>query len=105
MVYRAISGTLESPLPTPGMAGLTQVRSCVPSPVVSGDPMFRPWPEIVRQFTPSVSPACAQVAEPISVPETLEPGNLRYVEEMLFAGARPANWLLRNQCLPGAGVR
>src|ERR1700721_2546847 len=74
MLYWAISGTGESPLPTPGVLGLTQLRSCVPSPVVRGEPMFRPWPEIVRQFTPSVSPAFWQVAEPITLPATFAPG-------------------------------
>src|SRR5580698_10128892 len=90
MVYRAISGTFESPLLSPGLVGLIQVRSCVPSPVVSGDPMFKPWPGMVTQLTPSLSPACVQVAEPITVPATCDPGKLRYVEAMLFLGARPA---------------
>ena len=42
---------------------------------------------MVRQFTPSVRPAYAQVVEAIRVPETAAPGKLRKVEAMLFAGA------------------
>src|ERR1700728_3892296 len=73
MLYWAISGTLESPPPTPGELGLIQVRSCFVSPVGSGEPIFRPCPGIVLQFTPSASPASAQVAEPTRVPATFEP--------------------------------
>src|SRR5712664_2191151 len=49
----AMSATPSRPPPTPGVVGLTQPRSCVPKAVFKGEPISRPWPGIVLQFTPS----------------------------------------------------
>src|SRR6267154_1094057 len=95
-----MSATLLRPLPTPGLAALCQDVSCVPSGVVSGEPMFRPWPGIVLQFTPSLRPAVAQVAAVLRVPTTPFPGKERYLEAMLPAGAKAAKAGVSYQPLP-----
>src|SRR5215470_7564709 len=82
-----MSATPSRPLPTPGLAVLCQVRSCVPKGVFKGDPMSRPWPGMVRQFTPSCRPASAQVEGLIPLFTMAEPGKLRYVAAMLLEGA------------------
>src|SRR5208283_1608181 len=51
-------------------------------------PIFRPWPGIVTQLTPSVRPALAQVEGLMPLLLTPEPGKVRYVEAMLPAGAK-----------------
>src|SRR6266436_3651472 len=76
--------------PQPGFEGLAQPLSCVPKPVVKGVPIFSPWPGIVRQFTPSVRPASAQVELLIPALTTPEPGKLRYFAAMLPEGAKAA---------------
>src|SRR6266446_8149354 len=96
-----MSATLLRPLPMPGLASLCQVVSCVPRGVVSGEPIFRPCPGIVLQFTPSVRPAVAQVAAALRVPTTPLPGNERYFEAMLPAGAKAARAAVSYQPLPG----
>src|SRR6267142_403078 len=95
-----MSATLVNPLPMPGLAALCQVVSCVPRGVVSGEPTFRPWPGIVLQFAPSVRPAVAQVAAGLRVPTTPLPGNERYFEAILPAGAKAASATVSNQPLP-----
>src|ERR1019366_4591189 len=73
--------------PVPGLLGLTQPKSCVPKPDVKGEPISKPWPAIVAQFTPSVRPASWQVEELMPLLTTPEPGKLRYFAAMLPAGA------------------
>src|SRR6266851_6887395 len=86
----AMSATPSRPPPTPGVVGLTQPRSCVPKAVFKGEPISRPWPGIVLQFTPSVRPAVAQVEGLIPWLTTPEPGKERYFAAMLPAGAEAA---------------
>ena len=54
--------------------------------------MFRPWPAMVRQFTPSTRPMVAQVSLLVMMPVVLTapPGKLRNFEAMLPAGANAA---------------
>src|SRR5579864_2805176 len=73
----AMSAVPSRPPPTPGFEVLVQVRSWVPSPVFNGEPMSKPWPGIVLQFTFSVSPASAHVEGLIFVLLTPAPGKLR----------------------------
>src|ERR1700676_1751460 len=80
----AMSATPSRPPPTPGLVGLIQPGSWVPKGVLRGEPISRPWPGMVRQFTPSVRPALAQVEGLIPVLTTPEPGKVRY-----FAGRLP----------------
>src|SRR5579859_6053540 len=96
----AMSATPSRPLPTPGLLGLTQLRSCLPKPVVKGEPISRPWPGIVLQLTPSDRPALAQVEGLIPVLTTPEPGKERYVAAMLPEGAEAANDEVSYQPLP-----
>src|SRR6202022_2557092 len=100
-----MSATLLRPLPTPGLLVLARVLSCVPNPGVKGEPMFRPWPGIVLQFTPSVRPAVAQVAAVLRVPTTPLPGKERYFAAMLPAGAKAAKAGVSYQPLPGRALR
>src|SRR5665213_4569210 len=89
-----MSATLARPLPTPGLATVPDaVGSIVPSGVVRGDPMLRPCPAMVRQFTPSTRPAVVQVSLLVMMPVVLTapPGKLRYLEAMLPVGARASN--------------
>src|SRR5579871_6720009 len=80
-----------NPPPTPGEVGLVHVRSCVPSPLVSGEPIFKPCPGIVMQFVPSVRPISAQVW--LMIPEALTPapGKLRNCEAIEPDGDSPSN--------------
>src|SRR5215469_14750699 len=86
VVKLAISGVLDNPPPTPGLLGLCQVRSWVPRGVFRGEPMLRPCPGIVRQFTFSMSPIVAQVWLIIPAALTPAPGKVRNLDEMLLAG-------------------
>src|SRR2546429_1782520 len=86
---RLLAPPLPSP-PVPGVVGLVHPMSCVPKPVVKGVPIFNPWPGIVRQFTPSVRPASAQVELLMPLLTTPEPGKLRYFAAMLPEGAKAA---------------
>src|SRR6266849_202244 len=83
----AMSATPSRPPPTPGLLGLTQPRSCVPKAVFKGEPISRPWPGIVRQFTPSVRPALVHAEALIPLLTTPAPGKVRYFAAMLPAGA------------------
>src|SRR5947209_7729615 len=88
-----MSATLESPLPTPGLAEVpVAVRSSVPRALVRGEPMFRPCPAMVRQLVPSTRPMVAQVSPAVMMPVELTPapGNVRYWEAMLFGLASAA---------------
>ena len=67
------------PLRSPGSWRLVQPKSCVPSPVVKGVPIFSPWPGMVAQFTPSIRPAVAQLVGLMPWLTTPEPGKPRYV--------------------------
>src|SRR5215472_675066 len=91
--------------PVPGLLGLVQPVSCVPRADVKGVPRFTPWPGMVLQFTPSVSPAVAQVALGLRVPTTLLPGKERYFAAMLPDGAKAAKAAVSNQPLPGTGEK
>src|ERR1700686_633862 len=86
-----MSATPSKPPPTPGVVGLTHPRSCVPNGVVKGEPISKPWPGIVAQFTPSLSPASVQVEGLIAVLLTPAPGNVRYFAAMLPEGAEASN--------------
>src|SRR5579859_1076355 len=96
----AMSATPSRPLPRPGLLGLTQLRSCLPKPVVKGEPISRPWPGIVLQLTPSDRPALAHVEGLIPVLTTLEPGKVRYFEAMLPEGAKASKAAVSYQPLP-----
>src|SRR5580700_2564603 len=85
----AMSAMPSNPLPTPGFWALVQPGSCFPSPLVKGEPMSRPWPGMVLQFTPSFRPASPQVEGLMLVLETAAPGNVRYFDAMLPDGAEP----------------
>src|ERR1700756_1175033 len=87
----AMFATPSKPPPTPGFVGLVQPGSCVPKAVFKGEPMSKPWPGIVRQLTPSVRPAFAQVALLMPWLTTAAPGNERYFAAMLPAGAAASN--------------
>src|ERR1700730_13704964 len=95
-----MSATLLRPPPTPGLLALVQEVSCLPKPVVKGEPTFKPWPGIVLQFTPSVRPAVAQVAAVLRVPTTPFPGKERYFAAMLPAGAKASKAAVSYQPLP-----
>src|SRR5260370_10075307 len=69
----AMSATPSRPPPTPGVVGLTQPRSCVPKAVFKGEPISRPCPGIVLQFTPSSTTAVAHVEALIAGLTTPEP--------------------------------
>src|SRR5580700_154080 len=87
-VKSAISATFERPPPTPGLAVLCQVRSCLPRPVVSGEPRLSPCPAMVRQLTFSTRPALVQVWLMRPAALTPAPGKLRKVLAMLLDDAR-----------------
>src|SRR4051812_30874494 len=91
VVKLAISGTASSPPPTPGEVGLVHDKSWVPSGPVNGEPISRPWPGMVVQFTPSVRPTSPHVCSMILLAFTPAPGKLRNCEAMLPAGANPPN--------------
>src|SRR5258706_5931954 len=95
-----MSATPSNPLPSPGLLGLNQLGSCIPKPVVKGDPMSRPWPAMVAQFTLSVRPMFAQVEELMPLLITPDPGKLRYVAAMLPEGAAAAKAKVSNHPLP-----
>src|SRR5580704_12387591 len=82
-----MSAMPSRPPPTPGEVGLDHPRSCVPNGVFRGEPISNPWPGIVAQFTPSLSPASAQVEGLIAVLLTPAPGKVRYFAAMLPEGA------------------
>src|SRR5689334_21697540 len=81
-----MSATPSRPPPTPGLLVLVQPRSWVPNPEASGEPISKPWPGMVAQFTPSVRPASVQVEELMPLLTTPEPGKVRYVAEILPEG-------------------
>src|SRR5665213_1154444 len=83
----ATSGTPSSPLPTPGVPELfPYVKSCVPSPVFSGDPTSSPC-GVVAHCTPSVNPIVEQLAAIMPLLATPSPGYARYFAAMLPACA------------------
>src|SRR5690242_659145 len=84
---KAMSGIPSSPPPTPGMLGFPPyVRSCMPSPVWSGEPTSSP-PVIVLQFSPSVRPIEAHVRGIMPFDDTAFPGKDRNLDAMLPAVA------------------
>src|SRR3982074_2968504 len=86
-----MSATFARPPPTPGLDAPVQPRSCLPKPVVSGDPTLSPWPGMVRRFPPSISPAFAPVWL-IRVPFAgAPPGKVKNLEAMLPLLARASN--------------
>src|SRR5437899_6154735 len=89
-VPRLLLPPFPSP-PVPGFVEVVQPVSCVPKPAVKGVPRFSPWPGMVRQFTPSVKPALAQVTLFVPMLTTPEPGKLKHFAAMLPEGAKAAN--------------
>src|SRR5579885_2412505 len=91
-----MSGIPSRPEPTPGVPLPVQLRSCVPSALVNGEPRSNP-PETVAQFTPSVRPIVAHVVGTIEPPAGPEPAKARYWPAMLREGAREWNWVVSYQ--------
>src|ERR1700679_168394 len=86
-----MSATFARPLPTPGLEEVpVAVGSCVPRGEVSGEPMFNPWPAMVRQLVPSTRPMLAHVSPLVTIPVdlTVDPGKVRNVEAMLLDRAK-----------------
>src|SRR6202035_4697493 len=79
------------PLPTPnGVAAVPKVGSCVPNPVVSGEPMSSPEepPGPISWQDPGVvRPACAQVIGIIRLMAVPSPGKVSSLLAILPAGA------------------
>src|SRR5579875_60807 len=82
-----MSAIPSNPFPTPGLVLLVQLGSWVPKGVVKGEPMSNPCPTISLQFVPCTNPTCAQVNSLNPIAFGAEPGNERYCDAMLPAGA------------------
>src|SRR6516165_3124117 len=89
MLYCAMSATPFAfrPPPVPGFEAPTQLRSCLPRPVVSGDPIFSPLPGISMQLA-VLKPALTQLTSLMLGLLGIDPANPRYLAAILPDGAR-----------------
>src|SRR5215471_19592070 len=95
-----LEGLPEPSPPRPGFVLLENEGSAVPSGEVSGRPMLRPCPGMVRQLVPSTKPMDAQLwlASVSTVPAVgPAPGKPRVLAALLPEGANLSNCAVSNQ--------